>query len=36
VFHELSGGDAALEVLRVEEVVIDPVYLPGSGVARGR
>jgi hypothetical protein len=35
VFHELSRGDAAVEVVRAEEVVVDPVDLPRTGVAGG-
>jgi hypothetical protein len=36
MLDELPGTDAAVEVLLAEEVIIDPIDLPRSGVAGGR
>jgi hypothetical protein len=36
VLHELARGHAAIEVILAEEVVVDPVDLSRTGLARGR
>jgi hypothetical protein len=36
VLDELAGGDPAVEVVLAEEVIVDPVDLARTRVARGR